>query len=174
MSRRHGVMRIGRMARWQRRCTYALFGTCFVSGIVWFALMDLGGWQPPQLVFWWIVHGVSSFVALLAIGAAIPQHVVATWRHHRNRLAGTTSFAFIALAALSALLLLYGPEASRAAVHWAHVGIGLGLVVAFAWHVLRGRRSLSTITPVASATTAAAPPGIALKAAAVSAENTKA
>ena len=157
MTRRQGVVRIGRMAKWQRRCTYGLFGTCFVSGIVWFVLLDLEGLQPPQLVFWWIVHGVSSFNALLAIGAALPQHVVATWRHRRNRLAGTTSFALLGAAALSALLLLYGPEPSHAMAHWAHVGVGLALTVAFVWHILRGRRSTSSVDAATSARAASVP-----------------
>lgn len=135
-------MRVGRVAQWQRRCTYLLLGACAVSGIFWFVLLDGYGLPPPRLTFWWIAHGVTSLVSLTVIGAALPHHVRATWRGHRNRWAGSLSLAALVLAATSALLLLYGAESLHDVMHWVHVGIGLAAALAFPWHVIRGRRSV--------------------------------
>ena len=138
----HGAARVGRMARWQRRFSYGMLGACALTGLVWFVLAD--GWQlpPSRLRPWWVGHGVSSLVALVAIGGALSQHVVATWRHRRNRAAGALTLGALLVAGGSALLLLYGAESWHAAAHWTHVALGLGAAVLFPWHVVRGRRSI--------------------------------
>jgi hypothetical protein len=141
MTRHARIVRLGRMARWQRLASYIVFGACFASGLVWFVLLDLVGLQPPQVVLWWIGHGVTSFITVCAIGAALPQHVVVAWRHRRNVVLGVITLIVVTTAAVTALLLLYGPEETHLLTHWAHVGVGLVAVVAFVWHVLTGRRS---------------------------------
>ena len=142
MKTRHGVLRIGRLARWQRWTSHVLLAACAATGLVWFALMDIAQWQPPAMVFWWIGHGVTGLLALMVIGMALPTHVVATWRHHRNRWLGSISLAALAVLALSALLLFYGQEGWHAASHWTHVLVGVLAVAAFPLHVVRGRRSV--------------------------------
>ena len=143
MKPHHGALRVGRMVRWQRWSSHAVLGACGASGLVWFLLMDAADWQPPQLVFWWVAHGITGTVALLAIGMALPHHVVATWRHHRNRLLGAIALAVLALLGVSALLLLYGKEPWHARVHWTHVAIGVAALLAVPLHVVRGRRSVA-------------------------------
>lgn len=142
MSAHHGIVRVGRVARWQRRFSYAVLAACAVSGVVWFVLMDGYELPPSKLTFWWIGHGVASFVTLIAIGCALPLHMTVTWRHHRNRVAGGLALAALLVAACSALLLLYGAETWHAGAHWTHVGVGIAALLAFPWHVLRGRRSV--------------------------------
>jgi hypothetical protein len=142
MSAHRAPMRVGRVARWQRRFSYAVLAACAVSGVVWFVLMDAYDLPPSKLTFWWVGHGIASFVTLLAIGCALPMHVTATWRHHRNRLAGALTLASLTIAGGSALLLLYGSEAWHTGAHWTHVAIGLAALLAFPWHVLRGRHSV--------------------------------
>jgi hypothetical protein len=131
--------RIGRVPRWQRYFTHGALGACALSGVVWFVLMDGCRWLPPRLTFWWIAHGVAGFVTVLALGSALPQHVVVSWRGRRNRLAGGMAGGLLLAALLSALALLYGPEAGRAWAHWLHVLPGLGAACLFPWHVARGR-----------------------------------
>ena len=138
----HRSARVGRVARWVRNSTYALLGICAVTGIFWFVLLDAYQLPPPRLTFWWISHGVAGFICLLALGAALPHHVMATWRAHRNRWAGALSLAALALAAASALLLLYGAEGWHDTAHWCHVGIGLAALLCFPWHVVKGKSSV--------------------------------
>lgn len=135
--------RIGRTARWQSRWSYAVLGACLSTGLVWFVMLDLVGWEPPRLVFWWIAHGVSGLLALMAIGAALPHHVTAAWRHHRNRLLGGATLALLGLAALVVLALLYGIESWHTPAHWLHVGLGIAAAIVFPWHVIKGRSSVA-------------------------------
>lgn len=143
MKPHHGVARIGRMARWQRRSTYLVLLMCALSGLGWFIGLDLLDMPPPHLTAWWLMHGVSGFVALVVIGAVLPAHVVATWRSRRNVLAGTAALALMGAVAATALLLLYGPEATRALAHGVHCLLGLTAGLAFVWHIVRGRRSVA-------------------------------
>lgn len=133
--------RPGRMRRWQRRFTYWLLGLCFGSGAAWFAGLDLLHLPVPALRFWWIAHGCTSVLALLAAGAALPQHLVVTWAARRNVLAGVAVVAGLALLLLTALGLLYGPEEWRDGVHWLHAILGVGMAAVFPLHVWRGRRA---------------------------------
>jgi len=142
MSAHHGIARVGRVARWQRRFSYAVLTACAVSGVVWFVLLDVYDMSPSRLTFWWISHGVASFVTLIAIGCALPMHVTVTWRHYRNRLVGGLALATLTVTAGSALLLLYGAEGWHVPAHWTHIVIGVTALLAFPWHVLRGRRSV--------------------------------
>lgn len=139
----HGGMRVGRIARWQRRVSYFVLGACAATGLVWFLLLDAAGWPPPRLVPWWIGHGVTGVLTLVVIGSVLPHHVVSTWKHHRNRLLGSLAFAGLAGLAISALLLQYGPEPWHAALHWTHVAIGITALLVFPLHVLRGRTSVA-------------------------------
>jgi hypothetical protein len=139
----HGALRIGRLARWQRWTSYAVLASCAATGVVWFALMDLAEWQPTKLVLWWVAHGATGFLAIMAIGMALPHHIVSTWRHHRNRWLGSIALGTLAALAVTALLLLYGKEAWHVGAHWTHVVFGLAALAAFPLHVLRGKRSLA-------------------------------
>lgn len=132
--------RVGRLARWQRRCSLAVLTACAVSGLAWWTLTDGFDWDQPRLRICWIAHGISGSLALLALGAVLPQHVAAAWRHHRNRGPGAITLATLSLAAASALLLLYGPEAWRLTTRWLHLAAGVGALLVFPWHVLHGRR----------------------------------
>jgi hypothetical protein len=127
--------------RWQRRCTYATLGTCALTGMVWFVLMDVYGLPPSHLTAWWIGHGVSGFTTLVVLGAVLPHHVLSTWRSRRNRWAGGLVLGLMVVASLSALLLLYGAEMWHLAAHWCHIGVGLVCALMFPWHVLQGRMS---------------------------------
>lgn len=143
MRAHHGATRLGRLARWQRRFSYWVLGACGISGLIWFVLLDGYRMAPPELTACWIAHGVAGFVAMIVIGSALPQHVVVTWRGRRNRTAGAITLGVLLFEGLSALLLLYGLEEWRTVTHWGHVGVGIAALLAFPWHVVRGRRSVA-------------------------------
>ncbi len=133
--------RIGRVSCWQSRWTYGLLAACAVTGLVWFVMLDLVGWEPPRLVFWWIAHGITGMVALVVIGSAIPHHVVSAWRHHRNRWLGASTLALLVLAVVCMFALLYGIESWHTPAHWLHIGMGIAAAILFPVHVIKGRSS---------------------------------
>jgi hypothetical protein len=147
MKPHHGILRIGRVARWQRWWSYGLLGGCAITGIVWFIGLDAYDLPPSKLVLWWIGHGVTGFLTMMVIGAALPQHVVATWRHHRNRWFGAIALAALSVIAASALTMLYGAESWHVPSHWIHIGVGIFALLAFPWHVVKGRRSIAKAAP---------------------------
>lgn len=132
--------RIGRLPRWQRRSLYGVLGLCAASGVGWFLLLDAWHRLPPQLTAWWIVHGLTGALSLVALGSVLPHHVVVAWKARRNRAAGACALGLFAAAALTALALLYGAEEWRDGVHVAHVALGLAVTAALPWHLWRGRR----------------------------------
>ena len=134
------LLRIGRLGAWHRRLSYAVLGACALTGLVWFLLMDVAGWEPPRMVPWWIAHGLTGLAGLLVIGAALPQHVPTAWRHFRNRLLGGLTLGLLALVVVATALLLYGKDDWHAAAHWVHVTAGLVAALAFGLHAWRGRR----------------------------------
>lgn len=132
-------MRLGRMTRWQRRTTYVVLALCASSGIGWFTVLDLLHGAPPVARPWWVVHGITAVFAALAIGGAIAQHVVVTWRAARGRWSGTANLAFLGVLVGTALYLMYGAESGRDTIHWVHCVVGLAAVGVFVGHVVWGR-----------------------------------
>lgn len=144
-SKNHGKLRLGKMASWQKWSTYLLLSTCLVSGLIWFVLADWLVLMPPSLKPWWVVHGTSSLLSLLVIGAAVPHHMLVTWRSHRNRWGGFAASLVLLGLLITALLLFYGTEGLHDPVRWIHIGLGLGILILFPWHILRGKRSVAQV-----------------------------
>jgi hypothetical protein len=130
----------GKMHRWQKYTTFWLFTICFASGIIWFAALDILNLPLTQVRLWWILHGCSSLLVLLLIGAALPQHLVVTWKARRNIRHGILVLAGLLALLLSALCLLYGAEQWHDGAHWTHSVLGLLVALIFPLHVWRGRR----------------------------------
>ena len=141
----HGRLRLGRMVKWQKWSSYIVFSLCVVTGLMWFLLGDVYHWMPPQLKIWWLSHGLTSLVSLMLIGAPLPQHVSITWRAKRNRGGGGLSMAFLILLLGSVGFLYYGSADIHEEVRVFHITIGLVLLAAFPWHIIRGRRSASIL-----------------------------
>ena len=148
MSHPH-TRRIGRLPRWQRIATHAVFGLCALSGVLYFLAHDVR-WALPGLASHslLVAHGVSATLALLALGAVMPAHIRVAWLAQRNRTSGVVMTAVLTGLMISGLLLYYGDEDWREAVIWGHwlVG-GLGLL-AFPLHLVLGRRAATVRQPV--------------------------
>lgn len=141
------TQRIGRMARWHKNTVYAILLTCAVTGLMWFGLGEFAELLPPQLRFWWVTHGLSGLLALCIIGSALPQHLMVTWKSHRNRFAGAMATLIFALIAISTGLLFYGNEGLHDPAKWMHIILGLGLCLIFPWHIIKGRKSTARLLP---------------------------
>ena len=136
------------MLKWHRQASYLILGLCSASGIGWFLLQVIANWMPPQLKLWWIAHGVTGLAALVILGAAIPQHVIVTWRTNRNRIAGASCLLCAASLAISAGMLFYAPETFRTATFWLHSIAGMALCLAFPVHIIRGKFSKPAMQPL--------------------------
>jgi hypothetical protein len=131
------------MQRWQRLSTFWLFGLCFFSGLIWFCGLDWLHLPVPTLRVWWVSHGATSLLVLVLVGAALPQHLIVTWKARRNLRHGVLVLASLGILLLSALGLMYGPEEWHDGAHWIHTLVGLSGALVFPWHVWRGRRQNS-------------------------------
>jgi len=144
-STNHGRLRLGRMAKWQRWTSYVLFSLCVSSGFIWFVLADLLEWMPSQLKIWWVLHGVTSILSLLLVGAALPQHISVAWKAKRNRGGGGLSTFLLGLLLGSVMVLYYGNASFHDEARWVHIALGIFLLILFPWHILRGRRAVAVI-----------------------------
>jgi len=149
--------RIGRLPRWQRIATHAIFGFCALSGVLFFMAHDvhleLPGVSSHSLL---VAHGVSAALALMAFGAVMPAHIRIAWSARRNRTTGVILGILLSVLMVSGLLLYYGSEDLREAIVWSHwVMGGLGLLL-FPLHFVWGQRATpsqpSTTSPPAQAT----------------------
>ncbi|MGN6525932.1 MAG: hypothetical protein ACTHL8_06055 [Burkholderiaceae bacterium] len=141
MSAHKRLLRVGRLGPWHRRASYVVLAACGASGLGWFLLLDAWHLEPPQVVAWWVLHGLTGLAALVVIGSVLATHVPAAWRHHRNRGLGGTTLALFAVVLATTGLLMYGKEDWHAAAHWLHVIAGLAVAAAFTLHAVLGRRS---------------------------------
>lgn len=87
------------------------------------------------------VHGFVMIPALLAIGGMLVAHIPKGWNHTRQRVAGITLCAVLAVLVVSGYMLYYvGDEALREWSSLMHWTIGLGLPGVFLWHYINGLR----------------------------------
>lgn len=131
----------GRMLKWHRQISYWVIGLCCLSGVGWFALQVATDQMPAQLKPWWLAHGVTGLTALVILGAALPQHVIVTWRNGRNRFAGACCLLCLAILAMTAMMLFYAPGTFRSTSFWLHSAAGLLLCLMFPLHVIKGKIS---------------------------------
>jgi hypothetical protein len=90
-----------------------------------------------------MAHGGAAMLMLVLVGALLPLHVRVAWRRRTNRTTGAVMLACNALLIVTAFGLYYlGSAALRRVVSDLHSGVGLGLPVLWAWHVVRGRRNV--------------------------------
>jgi hypothetical protein len=129
-----------------RAALYVVALVLFVSGAAALVVGRLE--ETPDAEAWrwtaaWLlmVHGGVAMLMMVLLGALVPLHVRVAWRRRHNRTTGAVMLAANALLIVTAFGLYYlGSAPLRAAVSGLHSGIGLGLPVLWAWHVVRGRR----------------------------------
>ena len=119
----------------------------FVTGLVWFVVdrlkhpSALEGWSRTNASLL-MLHGGAAMLMLVLFGTLLPFHVRVAWRRRQNRTTGTAMLASNAVLIATAFGLYYaGSETFRGWLSDVHTGVGLGLPVLWALHVVRGRRS---------------------------------
>lgn len=144
-----------RLSQRRRYTVYAVGVLLWLSGVLWllfhYFLQRKGpfGPEPSPLEPWLLrVHGALAFAALWTFGMAWSAHVVAGWSTGRHRFSGGGAVGLLVALVLSGYLLYYLIDDKwRYWASIAHWGLGLGLPLVFAVHILQGRRrSRSRIT----------------------------
>ena len=126
---------------------FAAFAVLFLSGAAWLVADQLKDtpdgetWQAVAANLL-MVHGGTTMVTLLLLGALFPLHVRLSWRARRNRTTGIIMATVVAILIVTAFGLYYsGSETVRPAMSWIHTVVGLALPVLVFGHIWFGRRS---------------------------------
>lgn len=127
--------------RWHYRCALAAFLGVAASGMSWSLLYDALGHEPDALsrtLMQW--HGAFAMLALLVLGALLPQHVRFAWHAMRNRWSGGVMLGVAAILVVTGYGLYYASEGLRDWSKWVHLGIGIAAIAALPAHIRLGRR----------------------------------
>ncbi|MGA9334841.1 MAG: hypothetical protein WBV39_11245, partial [Rudaea sp.] len=136
-----------RLARAYRIGSYLVFGSTWITGILWlifhYFLQRQGafGAEPHPLEAWWLcLHGAGAFAALWICGLLWGLHVRPGLQLPRRRISGIVLIVMLVLLIASGYLLYYaGGERLRDAVRLLHWVVGLAIVVPLVLHVLRAK-----------------------------------
>jgi hypothetical protein len=133
-----------RLGFWQKLAIFSTSAAVGVSGLLWFFLHDVlpESDEVADLAhLLLIVHGVSSYALLVAVGSLLPVHVRSGWQRRRNLVTGLTVTSALAILGATALVLYYGGEEMHAPAKWLHLIFGFACFVVFPAHAFLGERS---------------------------------
>ncbi len=128
-----------------RYWTYAVFVVLLLTGAAWL----VADWQKDTDDVWQqasanllMIHGGAAMLALMALGALIPLHLLRAWRARKNLVSGITVASVNAVLILTAFGLYYlGSETVRPWMSWIHIIAGFCLALMLPLHILLGRRA---------------------------------
>ena len=130
-----------RLAPRKRLAVDWTLGILLLTGLVWLATDrdDAGDAVRAILRNDARLHAAAGLAIVYMAGTLWLAHVRRAWRSHRNRVAGTVTFALLALLVATGYALGYfGGEASRVWIARAHWIGGMACAVAYVAHRLRG------------------------------------
>jgi hypothetical protein len=141
-----------------RFALYGAFGLLFSTGMIWlladrFKEGASGELWQQTAAYALTVHGGTTMVTLMLLGALIPSHIQRAWRAKKNRVTGIASVAVYGFLIVTAFGLYYlGSEALRPWLSFLHVTIGFAVPAVIAAHVMVGRGAfLGAANPAAAA-----------------------
>lgn len=128
-----------------RYWTYAVFSVLLVTGAAWL----VADWQKDSSDTWQqaaanllMIHGGAAMLALMALGALIPLHLLRAWHARKNLVSGITIASINAVLIVTAFGLYYlGSEAVRPWMSWIHIAGGFLLALLLPLHIVLGRRA---------------------------------
>jgi Na+/H+ antiporter NhaC len=128
-----------------RYWTYAVFSVLLLSGAAWL----VADWQKDADEAWQqaaanllMIHGGAAMLALMALGALIPLHLLRAWRARKNLVSGITVATINTVLIVTAFGLYYlGSETVRPWMSWIHIGGGFSLALMIPLHIVLGRRA---------------------------------
>jgi len=131
-----------------RYSIYGVFAVLFLTGAAWFVadgLKDSSNGEMWQAVSanLLMLHGGAAMMALMALGALIPIHVLKAWRVKKNRVTGTVIASLNGILIVTAFGLYYlGSEVFRPWLSGIHLALGSALPVFLGVHIYWGRRTI--------------------------------
>lgn len=136
-----------RFGHHHRRALYGVFVGVWLSGALWllfhyfFTAPGEFGPAPHITEKWWLrLHGLFAFLALMAVGSALPVHARGGWQRNKNRATGALMKSWtLWLAATGYALYYFSSEANAQWLPLAHWAAGLALPLMLWAHVHRGR-----------------------------------
>lgn len=128
-----------------RYWTYAVFFVLLATGAAWLVAdwqKDAGdAWQQAAANLL-MIHGGAAMLALMALGALIPLHLLRAWRAGTNLVSGIIVATVNAVLIVTAFGLYYlGSEVLRPWISWIHIGAGFFLGLMLPLHIILGRRA---------------------------------
>ena len=121
----------------QKSAVWTAAAVVALSGVAWFVLHDLIDAEPGETErLLLMLHGISAYAVLIAIGSLLPLHVRSGWHRRRKRWTGGSTLAMLVLLAMTGLVLYYGGEATREPARWIHIAIGIACIALFPVHAL--------------------------------------
>jgi hypothetical protein len=121
----------------QKSAVWTATAVVALSGVAWFVLHDLIDAEPGETErLLLMLHGISAYAVLIAIGSLLPLHVRSGWHRRRKRWTGGSTLAVLVLLAMTGLVLYYGGEATREPARWIHIAIGIACIALFPVHAL--------------------------------------
>jgi hypothetical protein len=135
-----------RLSRRQELWVYGVGGLLALTGAAWLVchyFLRGDSPAPNPLEVWWLrLHGAAVVGFLIIFGSVLPGHVLHGWRHHRNRVSGTTLVTVISMLASSGYGLYYIVDDDQRSwvsiIHWV---VGLLSVAAIVIHAVLGKRA---------------------------------
>lgn len=128
-----------------RYWTYAVFSVLVVTGMAWL----VADWQKDADEVWQqaaanllMIHGGAAMLALMALGALIPLHLLRAWRAGKNLVSGSIVATVNTVLIVTAFGLYYlGSDTVRPWMSWIHIAAGLFITLMLPVHILLGRRA---------------------------------
>jgi hypothetical protein len=150
-----------RLGFWQKLSIFATATAVGVSGLLWFLLHDVFAAESDAMAdiahMLLVLHGVSSYALLVAIGSLLPVHVRSGWQRRRNLVTGLSVTGATAILGVTALVLYYGGEEMHAPAKWLHLIFGFLCFAVFPAHAFFGERSPKPVVDRAGSTVQPAP-----------------
>jgi hypothetical protein len=130
---------------WQKLLIFSTTAAVGVSGLLWFLLHDVFSAESDEMAdiahVLLVVHGVSSYALLVAVGSLLPVHIRRGWQRRRNLLTGLSVTGAVTILGVTALVLYYGGEEMRAPAKWLHLILGFLCFAVFPAHAFLGEKS---------------------------------
>jgi hypothetical protein len=134
-----------RLGFWQKLLIFSTTAAVGVSGLLWFLLHDVFSAESDEMAdiahVLLVVHGVSSYALLVAVGSLLPVHIRRGWQRRRNLLTGLSVTGAVTILGVTALVLYYGGEEMRAPAKWLHLILGFLCFAVFPAHAFLGEKS---------------------------------